>query len=596
MPIFPRAAKMSNPTAPRVAIVGAGWTGLVVAARLQQRSFEVEIFEREDDVGGTWHRDNAYEAMRTHGPAWAMEIDGFPLAKAGLSPMTRPSAKQVRTYLRLFREEHQLKAHFNCNIKGVDYDSKSRKADLLAENVESKHHGLGKYKSDERKREKRFHGFDFVLLTANASSPWVPDFVKRSPFKGRVYHTQEISDEKVDELLDGGVNNKRRLVVVGGSQSALERVVRLAKLTSDCGVKKHQTPTATALSTSSNNSTPIRKDSAFSQNHEVIWLYEKPYLFMKYETLIYSSPLDYVRGFTFFMLMIMSPFLPSLSLLGLWLTGSITTPSGFSVDADRFHLGTVDKSQLELLSKVKRIRGYAAGLTEHGVKLRDGRVVQADSVIFGTGFMTGNNSLRVFKDGKKVVVKKALLYHHLVDTRLPLGYSCNPQYFSGPNRSKTIADNITSYLSRAPSQKEMEATVKAQMITTNSERSSLFDSEQSFISVFVLSLGDLWFAGALSLLDVLHAFAAALMFHKSLGIRGVASHSRQKKQRQQQQQQQQQPIRLRSRMHIIFEAFFVVFCLGPLAIPVAISCVVLLSLVTCTTSDVLRRIYVHYAS
>jgi cation diffusion facilitator CzcD-associated flavoprotein CzcO len=47
-----------------VAIVGSGSGGLGSAIRLRQRGIrDIEIFERADDLGGTW-RDNVYPGCR----------------------------------------------------------------------------------------------------------------------------------------------------------------------------------------------------------------------------------------------------------------------------------------------------------------------------------------------------------------------------------------------------------------------------------------------------------------------------------------------------------------------------------------------------
>ena len=40
----------------KVAIVGAGMSGIIAAHRLLQAGVEFEVFEKNDDVGGTWLR------------------------------------------------------------------------------------------------------------------------------------------------------------------------------------------------------------------------------------------------------------------------------------------------------------------------------------------------------------------------------------------------------------------------------------------------------------------------------------------------------------------------------------------------------------
>jgi 4-hydroxyacetophenone monooxygenase len=51
----------------RVAVIGAGMSGLLAAHRLRQAGLDVVIFEKSDDVGGTWH-DNRYPGCRVDNP------------------------------------------------------------------------------------------------------------------------------------------------------------------------------------------------------------------------------------------------------------------------------------------------------------------------------------------------------------------------------------------------------------------------------------------------------------------------------------------------------------------------------------------------
>ena len=47
----------------RVAVIGAGMSGLVAAHRLNQAGIEVVVLEKNDDVGGTW-LENSYPGCR----------------------------------------------------------------------------------------------------------------------------------------------------------------------------------------------------------------------------------------------------------------------------------------------------------------------------------------------------------------------------------------------------------------------------------------------------------------------------------------------------------------------------------------------------
>ena len=53
----------------KVAIIGAGMSGLCIAAKLQDAGIETfTIFEKADEVGGTW-RDNTYPGLSCDVPS-----------------------------------------------------------------------------------------------------------------------------------------------------------------------------------------------------------------------------------------------------------------------------------------------------------------------------------------------------------------------------------------------------------------------------------------------------------------------------------------------------------------------------------------------
>jgi cation diffusion facilitator CzcD-associated flavoprotein CzcO len=55
---------------PKVAIIGAGMSGLCMAVKLQEAGIDsYAIFEQASDVGGTW-RDNTYPRLTCDIPSW----------------------------------------------------------------------------------------------------------------------------------------------------------------------------------------------------------------------------------------------------------------------------------------------------------------------------------------------------------------------------------------------------------------------------------------------------------------------------------------------------------------------------------------------
>src|SRR5439155_12409468 len=51
----------------RVAVIGAGMSGLLAAHRLRQAGVDVAVIEKNDDVGGTWW-ENQYPGCRVDNP------------------------------------------------------------------------------------------------------------------------------------------------------------------------------------------------------------------------------------------------------------------------------------------------------------------------------------------------------------------------------------------------------------------------------------------------------------------------------------------------------------------------------------------------
>ena len=95
----------------RVAVVGAGPSGLTAAKHALQAGFEVTVFEAGDDLGGQWHttavHSGVWPGMRTNTSRAMTAFSDF-AAPAGY-PL-HPAAEQVHAYLRAYAE------HF-CNLR-----------------------------------------------------------------------------------------------------------------------------------------------------------------------------------------------------------------------------------------------------------------------------------------------------------------------------------------------------------------------------------------------------------------------------------------------------------------------------------------------
>ena len=89
----------------RVAIVGAGPGGLVMARHALEAGFDVTVFEASDDLGGQWHTSAAHSGiwpgMRTN---TSRMMTAFSDARRRRSTSCIPFAEQVQAYLRRYAE------------------------------------------------------------------------------------------------------------------------------------------------------------------------------------------------------------------------------------------------------------------------------------------------------------------------------------------------------------------------------------------------------------------------------------------------------------------------------------------------------------
>ncbi|SEP37709.1 flavin-containing monooxygenase [Amycolatopsis saalfeldensis] len=120
----PRAPKWTkddlDPARPmRVAIIGAGLSGLMAGLRMKQAGVDFTIFEKNADVGGTWY-ENSYPDCRIDVHSHIYTYSFFP--HDWPSYFCRQDV--IRSYLRGFAEENGLLAHirFGTEVASAAWD------------------------------------------------------------------------------------------------------------------------------------------------------------------------------------------------------------------------------------------------------------------------------------------------------------------------------------------------------------------------------------------------------------------------------------------------------------------------------------------
>lgn len=102
----------------RFAVIGAGFSGLGIAAALQRHRIPFEVFEANDDLGGNWYR-GVYETVHIISSRRTTEYTDYPMPAEWPD---FPSKDQMLAYLRDFAEHHRLREHirFSTRVERVE--------------------------------------------------------------------------------------------------------------------------------------------------------------------------------------------------------------------------------------------------------------------------------------------------------------------------------------------------------------------------------------------------------------------------------------------------------------------------------------------
>ncbi len=189
----------------RVAILGAGFSGIGMAARLLDDGMDdFFVLERADDVGGTW-RDNTYPGCQCDIPRRSTRF----LAPNPDWTRVYPLQEEIRDYLRRVATERGVMPHIRFG-----------------------HEGQGAAWDDEEKiwrlQTSRGELTANVLVTAmgGLSEPAPPEIPGIDRFGGTMFHSAEWDH---DHDLAG-----ERVAVIGTGASAIQIVPEISRSSGRC--------------------------------------------------------------------------------------------------------------------------------------------------------------------------------------------------------------------------------------------------------------------------------------------------------------------------------------------------------------------------
>ncbi|KAH7142199.1 hypothetical protein EDB81DRAFT_653137 [Dactylonectria macrodidyma] len=184
---------------PAVIIVGAGQTGLAMAARLKVLGISHLVVEKGDGPGQSWA--NRYSSLSLHGPTFTNHLPCVPFPH--WFPVFLP-AQQLAKFLRNYASIMDLNIWSNAHIDGegaVYDDTKS-------------HWTVSVTRGDGRKHV--LHPRHLIIATGiSGTSPNVPDIPGMAEFEENGGHVVHSSSYKSDAKWKG-----KRVIIVGAATSA----------------------------------------------------------------------------------------------------------------------------------------------------------------------------------------------------------------------------------------------------------------------------------------------------------------------------------------------------------------------------------------
>ena len=189
----------------KVAIIGAGMSGLAAAYRLLQADVDVTIFEKNVDVGGTWF-ENRYPGCRVD---VNNHLYSYSFAPRSDWPLHFSTHDMLRQYFRDVGERTNVRKHvrFTTEVADVRWDEEA---------------ALWKLTPASGSAPEEFH----VVISAvgQLNRPLIPKIDGLDNFAGRLVHSATWDPE-----LDF---TGKRVVVVGTGASAVQLVPEVAKIAS----------------------------------------------------------------------------------------------------------------------------------------------------------------------------------------------------------------------------------------------------------------------------------------------------------------------------------------------------------------------------
>ena len=342
-----------------VCVIGAGVSGLVAAKTFLEEGFDVTVFEKKPGLGGVWEKSRAYPGVTTQSSRHTYCFTDYPMPE---DYPEWPKGEQVREYLQSYADHFGVSERICFHTEVTDLSRKPAKEAPWEVSIKINN-------GEDNIREEK-HEFDFIIVcNGTFNIPKIPIFPGKEEFiagGGKILHSSDFNDLSLIQ--------NRRVVVVGFGKSACDIATFAAN-----AAKESTLVFRRALWKIPNfffNKIHF-EDLLFTRFAE-IWL---PYRKLKgIEKIIHSVGKPLAWAF--------------------WRLNELVLRKQFNLDAcNLLPVELMDKTlscsanvapenfyEYVQLGKIKTKKASIARFVPGGVQLDSGEELQADMVIFGTGF------------------------------------------------------------------------------------------------------------------------------------------------------------------------------------------------------------------
>ncbi|KZT31858.1 FAD/NAD(P)-binding domain-containing protein [Sistotremastrum suecicum HHB10207 ss-3] len=191
----------------KIAVIGAGLTGVSSAAHCMAHNFDVVLFEASDDVGGIWANVNSTSGLQLNsilyrfhpGVRWSSSF---------------PKRDEILGEIRRLWKEYGLEDRTRLNTKVTSVKRHPSSSDPKAG-------GHARWTVNTENPDDAEEVFDAVIVAVGTcGEPHMIKFPGLDSFRGPVLHSSELDGDKAKDIDWSG----KKVAVIGGGASAVEAV------------------------------------------------------------------------------------------------------------------------------------------------------------------------------------------------------------------------------------------------------------------------------------------------------------------------------------------------------------------------------------